>query len=81
MGYRAKTKTELATGHLGACSQATKGPKNKLAVLTGDRINEGLFYKKMYGRFAEQPKKSGRNNEVAVRRYSTVSPELFLSYY
>ena len=53
----AKTKIELATGHLGACSQATKGPKNKLAVLTGDCINEGLFYKKMYGRFAERPKK------------------------
>ena len=23
----------------------------------GDRINEGFFYKKMYGRFAGQPKK------------------------
>ena len=29
-----------------------------LAVLTGDRINEGFFfYKKMYGHFAWQPKK------------------------
>ena len=31
----------------------------------------GCFYKKMYGRFAG-PKKSGRNNEVVVRRGSTV---------
>jgi len=30
---------------------------NDLAVLTGDRINEGFFfYKKMYGRFAGRPK-------------------------
>ena len=33
----------------------------------GDRINEGFFfYKKMYAGFAVRPKKSGRNNEVAV---------------
>ena len=31
----------------------------------------GCFYKKMYERFAG-PKKSGRNNEVVVRRGSTV---------
>ena len=36
-----------------------------LAVLTGDRINESFFYKKLYGRFAET-KKSGRKNEVTV---------------
>ena len=36
-----------------------------LAVLTGDRINEGFFYKDMYGRFAGQ-KRSGRNNEVTT---------------
>ena len=36
-----------------------------LAVLTGDRINEGFFKRKMYDRFAE-PKRSGRNNEVNV---------------
>ena len=36
----------------------------------------GCFYKNMYGRFAG-PKKSGRNNEVVVRRGSTVS----LTYY
>ena len=36
-----------------------------LAVLTGDRINEVFFYKKMYDRFAE-PKRSGCNNEVTV---------------
>ena len=27
-----------------------------LAVLTGDRINEGFFYKRMYGRFAGHKK-------------------------
>ena len=38
------------------------GQKN-LAVLTGDRINEGFFfYKKMYGRFPGRPKKQGCNN-------------------
>ena len=48
------------------------GPK-KLAVLTGDRINEGLFYKKMYQwSFCRAAKTRGRNNEVAVRRGSTV---------
>ena len=36
-----------------------------LAVLTGDRINEGFLYKKLYGPFAG-PKKIGRNNEVTV---------------
>ena len=37
-----------------------------LAVLTGNRINEGfLFFKKMYGLFAG-PKNSGRNNELTV---------------
>ena len=35
----------------------TDGPKKKLAVLMDDRINEGFFYKKMYGRFARRPKK------------------------
>ena len=29
---------------------------NDLAVLTGDRINEGFFYKKVCGRFAGRPK-------------------------
>ena len=39
--------------------------KWKLAVLTGDRINEDfLIYKRMYGRFTGP--KSGRNNEVTV---------------
>ena len=48
------------------------GQKN-LAVLTGGRVNEGFFYKKMYGRFARRPKKkNGRNNEVTVRRGFTV---------
>ena len=35
----------------------TNGPK-KLAVLMGDRNNEGFFlYKKIYGRFSRRPKK------------------------
>ena len=38
--------------------------QKKLAVLTGDLINEGFFYKKMYARFARRPQK------VAVRRVS-----------
>ena len=46
------------------------GQKN-LAVLTGDRkYGQTRFffflYKKMYGRFARRPKRSGRNNEVTV---------------
>ena len=46
--------------------------QKKLAVLTGDRINE-VFYKKMYQwSFCRAAKTSGRNNEVAVRRGSTV---------
>ena len=36
-----------------------------LTVLTGDRIC-GFFYKKMYGRFAGQKKKSSRNDKVTV---------------
>ena len=32
-----------------------------LAVLTGDPIKEGFFYKKVYGRFA-----SGQNNVAAI---------------
>ena len=32
--------------------------QNNLAVLRGDRINEGFFFfKKMHGRFARRPKK------------------------
>ena len=42
-----------------------------LAVLTGDSIN-GYFYQEMYGRFAG-PKKTGRYNEVTVRRGSVYS--------
>ena len=37
------------------------------------RINEGFFfYKKMYGSFCQAAKRSGRNNEVTVRRCFTV---------
>ena len=42
-----------------------------LAVLTGDRINERFFNKKLYDRFAG-PKKSGRKTEVTVRLGSTL---------
>ena len=42
--------------------------RNKLAKLMDDRINEGFFHKKMYGRFARQPKK-GPNNEVTILLY------------
>ena len=38
-----------------------------LTVLTGDRIC-GFFYKKMYGRFAGQKKKSSRNDKVTYCR-------------
>ena len=46
----------------------------RLTVLMGDRIFGFFFYKEMYGRFA-RPKKSGCNNEVAVRRGCTVVKE------
>ena len=45
---------------------ATIEPKNI------GRINDGFFYKKMYGGFCQAAKKSVRNNDVAVRRGSTV---------
>ena len=35
-----------------------------LAVSTGERVDEGFFHKKMYGRFAtREAKQSGRDNE------------------
>ena len=37
----------------------------------------GFFLKKMYGGFCQAAKKSGRNNEVAVRRGSTVYANSF----
>ena len=38
-----------------------------LAVSTGERVDEGFFHKKMYGRFApREAKQSGRDNEVTV---------------
>ena len=39
--------------------------QENLVILMGDRINEDFFYKKMYGRFARQPKK-WLNNKVTV---------------
>jgi len=48
-----------------------------LAVLTGWPYQRGFFfYKKMYGGFYQAVKKSGRNNEVAVRRGFTVKKSL-----
>ena len=35
----------------------TNGPKKNMAILLGDCINKGLFYKKMYALSARQPKK------------------------
>ena len=43
--------------------------QTNLAVLRGDRINEGFF---TVWPFCQMAKKSGRNNEVAVRRGFTV---------
>ena len=40
----------------------------KLALLTGDRINDGFFLQGNVWRFCQAAKNSGRNNEVAVRR-------------
>ena len=59
--------------------------QKKMTVLTGDSITERFFfYKKMCGRFAGG-KKSGPNNEVAIRRgftvFTTVSFHLLSSYY
>ena len=50
-----------------------------LTVLTGDRIC-GFFYKKMYGRFAGQKKKSSRNDKVAVGRGYTVCRRPLISF-
>ena len=47
------------------------GQKN-LAVLAGDLINEGFLQENVWS-FCWAAKKSDRNNEVAVRRGSTVS--------
>ena len=43
-----------------------------MAALTGGRINDGLFTRKCKAVFARQPKKSGCDNEVTVRRGFTV---------
>ena len=45
--------------------------QKQLAVLTR------VFYKKIYGGFCQAAKKSGRNNEVAVKRGSTVTNFIF----
>ena len=46
------------------------GQKN-LAVLRGDRIDEGFLQENVWP-FCQAAKKSGRNNEVVVRRGFTV---------
>ena len=45
--------------------------RTNLAVLTGDRINEGFLQENLWP-FCQAAKKSGRNNGVAVRRGFTV---------
>ena len=49
----------------------TNGAK-KLAVLTGDRINDVFFLQENVWSFCRAAKNSGRNKEVAVRRGSAV---------
>ena len=43
----------------------TNGPK-KIGHINGVAILKRVFYMKMHGGFCEAPKKSGRNNKVAV---------------
>ena len=58
---------------------------NDLAVLTGDRINEGFFLQEIVWSFCRAAKTSGRNNEVtritevevAVRRGSALDQKRF----
>ena len=45
--------------------------QKNLAVLRGDRIDEGFLQENLWP-FCQAAKKSGRNNEVAVRRGFTV---------
>ena len=54
-----------------------------LAVLTGDHINEGSFFflQENVWPFCRTVKKRGRNNEVAVRRGSTVLHSAHISLY
>ena len=54
--------------------------QKKLTVLTYDRIKEGLFTGKMYGRFARRPIKGAGNNEVTVRRGSTEVATHYLAW-
>ena len=53
--------------------------QKKLTVLTCDRIKEGLFTGKMYGRFARRPIEGAGNNEVTVGRGSTVVATHYLA--
>ena len=53
--------------------------QNKLAVLTGDHINEGFFLQENVWPFCWAEKKSGRITEVAVRRGFTERPMFLFS--
>ena len=57
----------------------TYEPKNKLAVLTCDRINEGFFLQEKCMAVLPDGQTKGRNNEVAVRRGSTVDATHYLA--
>ena len=51
--------------------------QKKLAVLTGDRINKGFFTRKCMA-VLPGSQKSGRNNEVTVRRGFTVLASVYV---
>ena len=51
----------LVTTYSGTPLMRSPMGQKKLAVLKDDHVNEGFFYKKMYGRFARRPKKRSRN--------------------
>ena len=59
--------------------------QKKLAVLTGDSINEGFFFTRKCMAVLPGGQESCPNNEVAVRRgftvFTTVSFHLLSSYY
>ena len=58
----------LVTTYSGTPLMRSPMGQKKLAVLKDDHVNEGFFYKKMYGRFARRPKKRGRNNNMTYYR-------------
>ena len=58
----------LVTTYSGTPLMRSPMGQKKLTVLKDDHVNEGFFYKKMYGRFARRPKKRGRNNNMTYYR-------------